>query len=117
MIRAKTFSFLMTIVALLLAVTSVGSAARMEPSDIEQPQIATFLAMGGTLDDICGGDLNDHATSCPFCHVVADVGPVKPASGVWQLATDDLKTVLMDLTHGDQRFRTQRSARGPPTTA
>jgi hypothetical protein len=33
------------------------------------------------------------------------------------LATVDQKTGLMDLTHGDQRFRTQRSARGPPAVA
>ncbi|MFT4706230.1 MAG: hypothetical protein ACI9TA_000068 [Reinekea sp.] len=115
--RTRTFPFLMIIAALLLAVTSVGSAARMAPSDIDQPQVAAFLAMGGTLDDICGDDFHDHAMSCPFCHVTADVGPVKPASRVWQLATVDQKTGLMDLTHGDQRFRTQRSARGPPAVA
>ena len=114
MIRKRAYHLTILAAALLLAVTSFASAARMGPSDAERPELVAFLAMGGTFADICDdGQTHDHAEHCPFCHVTARGNPVAIAGQPWVIVQDG-ERVLTALAQSDQRRRSQRSARGPP---
>lgn len=116
----KTVSYRITIVvaALLLALTSVSSAARMAPSDLDTVEVAAFLAVGGTLDDLCDdGQPHNHAEHCPFCNTVAQADLIAPTGKVWSLAPDPLSITFAAAPLAAQRHAGQNHARGPPTAA
>ena len=63
--------------ALLIAVSSVLSAAALAPDRARD----AFLAQGGALSDLCGDTLGDAGHRCPFCRLTDDPGqPLPPAS-------------------------------------
>lgn len=110
-------TFLTLIAVLCFALASVVSASRMAPASPQSPEIQQFLAMGGTLDDLCGGQLPDHAHHCEFCHLLPDTPIVAPGAHVWQLALDHAPQQHRDLTAPGQRPTTHISARAPPAFA
>lgn len=118
MISIFSYRAIAAIAALLLAMTSIGSAARMAPAQVAPAQIAAFLSIGGTLKDLCA-DTSDHHhdAQCPFCNTVALVKPIAPAGQVWTIRPDLVLAVRGPLTHGDQRHHSRWSARGPPIAA
>lgn len=116
----KTVSYRMMIVvaALLLAITSVGSAGRMAAADMDRAEITAFLAIGGTLDDLCeDGPSHNHVEHCPFCNTVAQADIIAPAGKTWTLTPDPLLLTTSALTRAEQRHVSRRFARGPPQTA
>ena len=51
MFKSLSYRLIIVVAALLMAVTSIGSSVRMAPADMDQAEVAAFLAIGGTLDD------------------------------------------------------------------
>lgn len=118
MFKTASYRMMIVVTALLLAMTSVGSAARMAPSDMDRAEVAAFLAIGGTLGDLCEDQpAHVHAEHCPFCNTVAQADIIAPAAKIWTLAPDPLLLTLAGLVLGEQRHAYQRFARGPPTVA
>lgn len=115
--QSPPFRFVMLCAALMLALTSVVSAGRMVQTTPANPQIAAFIAMGGTVDDLCGDGMPAHSGQCPFCHVTADVHPTRPTGQVWDLVPNSTVKALAALTFGNQRDPFAWSARGPPRAA
>ena len=77
-----------------------------------------FLAIGGTLDDLCeDGPTHDHVEHCPFCNTIAQADVIAPSGKVWTLTPDPLLLTFAALEMGEQRQDSQRLARGPPTVA
>lgn len=108
-------SSLMTLCAVLcIALAGVVSAGKMAPERTDSPQIAAYLATGGSLAELCGGQVPDEAFHCPFCHMVAEAQITAPESRVWVLAQDRAPQRSADLTAGDQQYRLHHVPRGPP---
>lgn len=109
---------MIAVAALLMAVTSIGSSVRMAPADMDQAEVTAFLAIGGTLDDLCDdGSTHDRADHCPFCNTIAQAVVIAPSGKVWTLTPDPLLLTFAALEMGEQRQDSQRFARGPPTAA
>lgn len=118
MIKSVSYNLMSIVAALLLAMTSVGSASRLAPSDMDRAEVVAFLAMGGTLVDLCEDEpTHVHAELCPFCNTVSQAGNIAPAAKIWTLTLDPLLLTLAGLALGEQRHANQRFARGPPTAA
>ncbi|WP_121061366.1 hypothetical protein [Chachezhania antarctica] len=101
--------------ALLLTALGILSAHHMAPdrSDTD-PSVAVLLAMGATVDDICGPDGAAHDHDCPFCHKLPRSPQVQaPDRGhpvVYTLATD----MSRDLVAGPRHFSPSTPVRAPP---
>ncbi len=115
--QSQPYRFVMLFAALMLALMSFVSAGRMAPTTADSPQMAAFVALGGTVDDICGDEMPTHTGQCPFCHVTADVRSVRPVGQVWELVPNATITALVPLALGNQRDQSAWSARGPPQAA
>ena len=108
-------STLLTLCAVLfIALASVVSASRMAPQQTDSPEVVAFLAVGGSLDELCGGQVPDDSFHCPFCHLTVAPQVEGPAPRVWVLAQDTAPRRSSDLTVGDQQFRLHSVPRGPP---
>ncbi|PZX16920.1 hypothetical protein LX81_01550 [Palleronia aestuarii] len=99
--------------ALMMAMASVVSASRMAP-DRDESAMAAHMAIGGTLDDLCGDGPfhNDH--HCPFCRLLSDPPEIRFAPCI-RRATPTL--VWQDLGHLVARSYAGNpniSARAPP---
>ena len=112
--RSQTYRVTLLLAALVLALTSFASAARMAPSDADSPQVSAFIAMGGALEDICGDDLHDHGADCPFCQVTAETRTLRPVGHIWQIVPVSVQIADADLTIGEQGVRSAWSARATP---
>lgn len=108
-------STLLTVCAVLcIALASVVSASKMAPQQADLPQVAAFLEMGGSLDQLCGGQVPDAAFHCPFCHLLSDPTIPAPMPRIWLLSQETAPQRSADLTTGDQQFRLHAIPRGPP---
>lgn len=116
MTRSRPYRSVILIAVLMLALTSFASAQRMAPS-ADSPQMAAFMAMGGTLDDLCGDAVPAHRGQCPFCHVTADARNLRPVGQVWDLVPRTAPAVVVTLMFDDQRDHAPWLARGPPRAA
>lgn len=115
MTQSLSYRVTMAVATLLLALTSLGSAVRMAPAEIARAEMNAFLAIGGTLGDLCDETpAHNHAEHCPFCNTVAKVGPEAPAGHIWVLSPDGAQRSPAALTYGDPRHHTQNPVRGPP---
>ena len=57
---------------LVVAMASIVSVARMSPNR-SAPPIAAYLAISGTLDDLCGDGSSHEEYHCPFCRLLGDL--------------------------------------------
>ena len=104
--------FLLTIV-LVVAMASVVSASRMAP-DAHDPDLAAYLAVGGSLQDICGNGSSHEEHRCQFCRLLSDP-PAIAFAPCLRRATPAL--VWRDLGHLVARARSGNphiSPRAPP---
>lgn len=111
-------------VSLLCAVALVLVAFAHRPAEAEppaaDPQIAAYLALGGSLDDLCltGEAEHDHDrhADCPAC-TIAKAMALAPACvaprpvAVWSGARAAWPSTLVLTGHGPRA----RPARGPPS--
>ncbi len=69
------------VAALLVAAVSLLSASAMAPAKMDRPDAAAYLAVAGSLADLCGGQDTQDRHDCPFCRLLADPPHVGPRSG------------------------------------
>lgn len=81
MIRACAHRLSLAVAVLAVALASVVFAARMAPAAAEAADLRAYLAMGGTLDELCAGEPAHHAHHCPVCNLL----PETPAVAVPQV--------------------------------
>lgn len=103
--------------AMLIAVASVMSAARMGPATSDTPNMAVYLASGGTVADLCGDVQSSHIHHCPFCRLLEDPPKVEFAPCAQRLILVLGWKPLSDLTVGPQSGNPHVSARAPPARA
>ncbi len=99
---------------LMVAMAGVVSAARMAP-DRSDPALAAYMALGGTLDDLCVGGASHDKHHCPFCRLLSDPPDIR-FTPCLRRATPVL--VWQDLGHLVARARAGNShisARAPPS--
>lgn len=75
--RATIYKFRdwFVVIALAIALTSVGFAHRLAPTGIT-PELAAYVAAGGQLSDICGaadGDNKTVASDCEACRLTDNI--------------------------------------------
>ena len=68
MSRALRHGWASIVLAIMLVVAGVQYASHSVRSEVTEPDLAAFLAVGGSLDDLCLSEdhAHDHA-DCPFC--------------------------------------------------
>lgn len=99
--------------ALVVAMASVVSASRMAP-DRDDPAMAAYMAIGSTVDDLCGDGSAHDDHHCPFCRLLSDPPAIRFAPCI-RRATPAL--VWQDLGHLVARTHAGNphiSARAPP---
>lgn len=78
-LRAAGVVPVLALVAALLAALVGGLAPRALPASSLDPALATYLAMGGKLADLCGGAAGGHGDAwcpcCDACHLLAAPAP------------------------------------------
>lgn len=96
-------SLLVGVLARLILAFALATAGAMHRAPASgDAELAAFLAVGGTLDDLCGGHrFSDSGPVCEACRLVAAVLPVAP----------DLAPKTANLSHV---LWTGRSARPTP---
>ncbi len=120
MTRSFGHRLLTLVAALLLAVVSVQSAARMAPGPADSPAVLSYLLAGGSIDDFCGGasDPSHGQHHCPFCRQLADPPQLPFAPREMALCADPAYAPLpADFRLGPQGGNPFVSARAPPTLA
>lgn len=106
--RAVLFAVILT-----TAMASAVSAARLAPERTD-PDVAAYLAVGGSLDDLCGDGSSHEAHHCPFCRLLNEPPAIGIAPRVRRatpaLAWRDLGHLIARSQAGTPHF----SARAPP---
>ena len=114
MLKFLSRQFFYLVVAIVIAAGSVLSAAQMGPDEPTSPEIAAYVAAGGSADDICGTGLPGHAHHCPYCHLLSDPEPITFAPRSERLVFGAVEDCRSDLLAGPQYHASQKSVRGPP---
>ncbi|MGJ8584728.1 MAG: hypothetical protein ACSHXD_11585 [Marinosulfonomonas sp.] len=114
MLKRLSRQFFYLAVAIVIAAGSVLSAAQMVPDEPANPELAAFVAAGGSADDICGTGLPGHSHHCPYCHLLSDPDPISFAPHSERLVFGAVQDGRCDLLSGAQRHAFQISVRGPP---
>ncbi len=115
-ILTATFAKLSLVAALLVALASTGFAHRVIPLDVDD-DLLRYLAVGGSLEEICGDASGDHiGQSCDACRLV-DVASVpfanaQAVSADWRGAS--VLPVFVDLCHTGSAADPARPVRAPP---
>jgi len=107
------FPVLALAVVVLVAVTSIASAARMAPDRGEAAIGAFELAQGVVLGDACGADPSQ-AHHCPFCHALPEAPKVGHDGMVFLLTPHDGWRRLRELQRAAQTRNLSHSPRAPP---
>ena len=99
--------------ALVVAMASVVSASRTAPERGDLA-LAAYMAIGGTVDDLCGDGSSHDGHHCPSCRLLGDPPAIRFAPCI-RRATPTL--VRQDLGHFVARYfvgNPHISARTPP---
>lgn len=115
--RTLSYRLFTLVAALLVAVASVVSAARMVPDTSGSPDAAVFLTAGATINDFCGGLPTENDHHCPFCRLQPDPPEISLASQGECLSFTLAWQSLNDLSLAPQRGNPYVSARAPPAQA
>ncbi|WP_243651898.1 hypothetical protein [Primorskyibacter sedentarius] len=99
--------------ALLLAVTSVTSAAMLAP-DRAEAALAQLSVLGMNANDICG-EAPGHDHRCPYCHLLADTPMPCPSGLETRLQSVMAWKLAADLYRAAQARDHARSPRAPPS--
>lgn len=113
MFRVLRHKCVLLFTVLLLTLGGISSAQMMGPQPHDDPQIAQLLALGGTLEDLCG-DQPGHQHHCPFCHSLPDAPRAQFDPQARAMALAGPPALLRDLTHGPRHIFPHVSARAPP---
>ncbi|MBE9639291.1 hypothetical protein [Salipiger mangrovisoli] len=117
MIRARAQRLSLCVVILVVALASVVFAARMAPDEVSGARLEGYLAMGGTLADLCAEEGPHHGHHCPVCNLL----PETPESRL-PIATTRLDSRFHLGGQGDlglppQRGHMRGAPRAPPALA
>jgi len=107
----------LAVVALLIAVASVVSAAWMSPAPPAAPALQAYLDAGGTVDDLCGDVSAPHDHRCPFCRLLGDPPRVAFAPRADRAVLAAAPPARRALTAGPQGGNPRISPRAPPALA
>jgi hypothetical protein len=77
MSRRPARPLLVALAALVVAAVSIASAHLRAPS-LQDQALATYVALGGDLADLCGDAGHVHDGSCPLCRLPGDAVPPGP---------------------------------------
>ncbi|MCT4373252.1 hypothetical protein CLG85_024360, partial [Yangia mangrovi] len=80
MIRARAHRLTLAVAVLAVALASVVFAARMAPEGPEAANLRSYLAMGGTLADLCEVEGAHHGHHCPICNLLPEAPESAPAA-------------------------------------
>ncbi|ANT59876.1 hypothetical protein AYJ57_05530 [Salipiger sp. CCB-MM3] len=115
MTRALAHRLMLFATVLTVALASVVFAARMAPEVVQEASLESYLAMGGTLDEICDGEgTHHHAHHCPVCHLLPEAPRIASDRPAQRIARAINARVLRDLATRPQRGDPHRSPRAPP---
>jgi len=121
MLRALALRLTTIAAALLLAVVSVGSAARMAPQAADAPAVQLGWILNGIEPGaLCSdtGAPQDHDHHCPFCRLLSDPPAIEIAPRELRLSLGPAwQPFTADQRLGPQRDGSAVSARGPPAFA
>lgn len=111
-----TFARLSLVAALLVALASTGFAHRVIPLDVDD-DLLRYLAVGGSLEEICGDASGDHVgQSCDACRLV-DLVTV-PFADAKTISVDprtvSVLPVFIGLCHSGSAADPARPVRAPP---
>lgn len=114
MSRLRAFRLTLPLAILAVALASVVFAARMAPEGPAEASLRSYLAMGGTLDDLCEGDTFHHAHHCPVCNLLPEVPEIAPATLAQRVDHRFQMAALRDLGLPPQQTYPRNSPRAPP---
>ena len=115
MIRRSRQSLVLISAALLLALASIGFAARMAPEAASaQGGLGAYLAMGGSLEDLCADGLPGHDHDCPLCRLLSDPPDMAPPVVALRLRCAFGAVPLADLRLSPRRGNPHVAPRAPP---
>ncbi|QPM91208.1 hypothetical protein [Pseudooceanicola algae] len=103
--------------ALVVALAGFASARQMAPDPAMLVWEQTAYVLGVPVDDICGDAAHDHASHCPFCHLLPEAPEVGHMGRAGICARDMGLAPLGDLTIAPSARRAHRLARAPPALA
>ncbi|SDG51704.1 hypothetical protein [Alloyangia pacifica] len=114
MSRLRAFRLTLPLVILAVALASVVFAARMAPEEPAEASLRGYLAMGGTLADLCEGDTFHHAHHCPVCNLLPEVPEIAPAALTHRIDHRFQVAALRELGLVPQQAYPRNSPRAPP---
>lgn len=114
MLRHCARTFTPFLVACLFAVLSAVSAYEMAPDRGTMERQATLLAMGETLDALCGLSDDGEEHHCPFCHKLPDAPRIAAPDDAARITRVIAHRLGHDLVVGPQDIRVHASPRAPP---
>jgi len=121
MIRAFASRLTFLAAALMLALASVDSAARMAPGPEDTPLVRAAWVLNGIVHGAICNDASGHVAQehhCPFCRLLADPPEVSIAPREMRLSLAPAWGPFAgDQLRGPQQEASSVSARGPPTLA
>ncbi|WP_353475463.1 hypothetical protein PVT71_18055 [Salipiger sp. H15] len=117
MIRARAHRMSLLVAVLALALASVVFAARMAPEGPQGESLRSYLAMGGSLADLCADEAPHHAHHCPVCNLLPEVPEVAPLAAALRMDRRFHVGTLSDLDLPPQRGNPRISPRAPPALA
>ncbi|WP_394153816.1 hypothetical protein [Loktanella salsilacus] len=114
MIRHLRHTLLTLTAILIVAVSSVTSAAQMVPNPAQAAAIQALAAFGATGDDLCGDGPAVSHYHCPFCHLLPDAPSCQARPREFRLSTVFELTQSADLIAGSQGGDPHVRSRAPP---
>ncbi|AWI84972.1 hypothetical protein CEW88_14445 [Alloyangia pacifica] len=117
MIRAHAHRLTLAVAVLAVALASVLFAARMAPEGPEAASLRSYLAMGGTLADLCETEGTHHGHHCPVCNLLPEAPRTVPPALALRIDRSFEVVILRGLGLPPQPANPRRSPRAPPALA
>ncbi|WP_139218740.1 hypothetical protein [Roseivivax halotolerans] len=114
MLRRAARTFTALLAACLFAVLSAVSAHQMAPDREAMERQAALLAMGETLDALCGLSDDGAEHHCPFCHKLPDAPRITAPDNAARITRVIAHHLGQDLVVGPQDIRAHAAPRAPP---
>ncbi|MBU0782248.1 hypothetical protein [Loktanella salsilacus] len=116
MIRHLRHTLLTLTAILVVAVSSITSAAQKAPTPAQAAAVQMLVALGASADDLCGdGPISGH-NHCPFCHLLPDPPSCHASPREFRLSTVFDLADQSDLIAGSQSGDPHVRSRAPPTS-
>lgn len=117
MFHARVHRLSLVVAVLAVALASVVFAARLAPAAPEGADLQGYLAMGGSLADLCADEPPHHAHHCPVCNLLPEVPEIALRTAALRIDHRFHVGTLRDLDLPPQRGNPRTSPRAPPALA